>query len=167
MFYHEVQEGSEEFLAMKKFIITISLLLFVSFTFLSVLGRLTLGIDCFLCLSPSLSRFMNPNIRFIKLKLCKHKGMQGSLAMISYSRENNLKIVYGNGVQTAVGNHLEARVYSQALLTTAIESNGFLKIKDSKVSHELKTRGGKLFSGGLKRIFNIFNGETPVISFSL
>lgn len=106
------------------------------------------------------------NIRFIKLKLCKHKGIRGSLAMIHLSREHNLKIVYGNGVQTALGNHLEARVYSQAALETAIESNGFLKIKDPAISHELKMFGGKLFSGGLKHIADSFYGIRPIISFS-
>jgi o-succinylbenzoate synthase len=88
-------------------------------------------------------RAADSNIRFIKLKLCKHKGIQGSLDMVSLSREHDLQIVYGNGVQTALGNHLEARVYSRSSLETAIESNGFLKINDPLISHELKISDGK------------------------
>jgi L-alanine-DL-glutamate epimerase-like enolase superfamily enzyme len=97
--------------------------------------------------------------RLIKLKLCKHRGMQGSKALVHVARKRGLGVVYGNGVQTALGNHLEARVHESQGLTSACESNGFLKVRVSPISHLLQTLHGELLDGGVKEV-DAFRGTT-------
>jgi len=85
----------------------------------------------------------------VKFKLCKHLGLEGSRRMIGLAHELGLGVVYGNGVQTALGNHLEAGLFNDAGLVLASESNGFLKTQDSPVGHRIKVRRGMLDDGGL------------------
>lgn len=85
----------------------------------------------------------------VKFKLCKHLGLEGSRRVIGLARELGLGVVYGNGVQTALGNHLEAGLFNDAGLVLASESNGFLKPQDSPLRHRIKVRRGMLEDGGL------------------
>lgn len=85
----------------------------------------------------------------VKFKLAKHPGMEGSRRMVEAARRHGLGIVYGNGVQGPVGNHLEAFVFAGAGLETASEGNGFLKMASSPVAHALRSAAGGLSSGGV------------------
>ncbi|MBW2149450.1 MAG: hypothetical protein JRI22_20835 [Deltaproteobacteria bacterium] len=87
---------------------------------------------------------------FVKLKLCKHLGMAGSRRLADYAESLGLAVVYGNGVQTSLGNHLEARIFLEKDLTRASESNGFLKPQYQPFDKGLKVEGGMLISKGLK-----------------
>ena len=90
--------------------------------------------------------------RAVKLKLCKHPGMKGTRDMVAEVRRLGLDVVYGNGVQSALGNHLEMISYCEAKLTTAFEGNGFLKPVCSPIPHTFSVRGGKLMDGGLRDV---------------
>lgn len=96
--------------------------------------------------------------KLVKLKLCKHPGMRGSKALAAAARKRGLGIVYGNGVQTALGNHLEVLVHESLGLNTACESNGFLKVRVSPISHLLSAVHGELLDGGVKHV-NAFIGK--------
>ncbi len=89
---------------------------------------------------------------WVKLKLCKHPGMTANLAMIDRARAHGMNVVYGNGVQGAIGNHLEARVFSQARLESPGEFNGVLKVAEDLFASELSIQDGHLNVGGLRRI---------------
>lgn len=102
--------------------------------------------------------------QLVKFKLCKHLGIQGSVEIISVARSLGLGVVYGNGVQSAVGNHLEARIHGAEGLTTASEGNGFLKMKESPVQHTLSCRNGMLFSDGISNWDTIWTGGKLVAS---
>jgi L-alanine-DL-glutamate epimerase-like enolase superfamily enzyme len=96
-----------------------------------------------------ISRAAACGAKHVKLKLCKHPGMAASVALIEEARRHGLGVVYGNGVQTALGNHLEARVHLTCGLSTAIEANGFVKVKDHPFPSRLEVSGGKLVDRGL------------------
>ena len=89
---------------------------------------------------------------YVKFKLCKHPGMAASARLIALARELGLGVVYGNGVQSFVGNHLEARVHGAAGLATASEGNGFLKVASPPSGSRLEVSGGVLRSGGIDDI---------------
>ncbi len=96
-----------------------------------------------------ISRAADCGAQHVKLKLCKHPGTAASMALIEEARRHKLGIVYGNGVQTALGNHLEARVHLWCGLSTAIEANGFVKVKEHPYPSRLEVSGGKLVDGGI------------------
>jgi o-succinylbenzoate synthase len=96
-----------------------------------------------------ISRAAECGAQHVKLKLCKHPGAAASMALIEEARRHKLGIVYGNGVQTALGNHLEARVHLRCGLSTAIEANGFVKVKEHPYPSLLEVSGGKLVDGGI------------------
>lgn len=70
---------------------------------------------------------------FIKLKLCKSKGYYDLLNKVLEAERLDLKVVFGNGVSTDVGNKLEAWFYhkNRRLFHGPFEGNGYLKIKES------------------------------------
>lgn len=88
-------------------------------------------------------------VQYVKFKLCKHFGFEGSFDLIRKAKSYNMGIIYGNGVQTAVGNHYEALIHAQADIHTASEGNGFLKIKDSVFKGAMSMREGHLYDSGL------------------
>jgi o-succinylbenzoate synthase len=100
----------------------------------------------------------------VKFKLCKHSGMEGSDNLIQHARELGLKIVYGNGVQSIVGNHLEAKIYARSKLKLAAELNGFLKPVDSYFKHDLCLREGRLYDGGVNTDLGRILSLPPIIS---
>lgn len=79
---------------------------------------------------------------WVKFKLCKHFGIQESLDLIAQAEGLGLGTVYGNGVQSALGNHLEAYVYGRSGLQAASESNGFLKVSSCPFGSEMTVRDG-------------------------
>lgn len=86
--------------------------------------------------------------KYVKFKLCKHFGISGSLNLIQRARSYNLNVIYGNGVQTAIGNHCEAQIHQHTNLQTASEGNGFLKVRDSHFRGGLSMKGGELYDCG-------------------
>ncbi|MBU1249300.1 MAG: hypothetical protein KKB70_11415 [Proteobacteria bacterium] len=96
-----------------------------------------------------IKRAANSGISAVKLKLCKHPGMNATEAMISLTRECDLGVIFGNGVQSALGNHLEARIANACALNTGIESNGFAKMAHSPMEHRLRIAQGRLVDNGL------------------
>jgi L-Ala-D/L-Glu epimerase len=97
-------------------------------------------------------RAADSGARAVKFKLCKHPGMKGTRDMVSEARRLGLDVVYGNGVQSALGNHLEMISYCDSGLTTAFEGNGFLKPVCSPIPHAFSVRGGRLTDGGLRDV---------------
>lgn len=87
--------------------------------------------------------------KIVKLKLCKHPGMAGTAAMVEEARRHNIEIVYGNGVQSALGNHLEVRAHLRFGLSTATEANGFAKVKDHPFRSGLTVSRGKIVDQGI------------------
>jgi o-succinylbenzoate synthase len=87
--------------------------------------------------------------RHVKLKLCKHPGIAASAALIGEATRRGLGVVYGNGVQSALGNHLEARVHAASGLASAIEANGFAKVRQHPFSSGLEASEGTLVDGGV------------------
>ncbi len=96
-----------------------------------------------------ISRAVEVGAKHVKLKLCKHPGLAATGAMVEEARRCGLGIVYGNGVQTALGNHLEARAHLNLGLSTATEANGFAKVKEHPFSSGLTVSRGKLVDHGL------------------
>lgn len=87
--------------------------------------------------------------KLVKFKLCKHPGLDGTRRMVAAARERGLAVVYGNGVQTALGNHLEFRLCAELGLALAAESNGFLKPAASPLAHRLGVESGAVLDRGL------------------
>lgn len=93
-------------------------------------------------------RASSSGAKYVKFKLCKHLGLNGSLQLIDLAKSFQLGVVYGNGVQTAVGNHYEALIHARAGLHTSSESNGFLKINGQMKAKSLILKNGFLYDSG-------------------
>jgi L-alanine-DL-glutamate epimerase-like enolase superfamily enzyme len=68
----------------------------------------------------------------IKLKLCKHGGYLEMCNIARFAMESGLSVILGNGVQSAVGNALEAHAHSALGLAAAAECNGFARLADAQ-----------------------------------
>jgi o-succinylbenzoate synthase len=90
--------------------------------------------------------------RLVKLKLCKHSGLAHTVCVAAEALRNGLGVVLGNGVQSALGNHLEARLYAELGLSEAAEINGFLKLASPLPRHRMRVERGRLYDGGLHDI---------------
>lgn len=111
--------------------------------------RVPLMLDESIRTDADIARAPTCGARFVKLKLCKHAGLAETARLARLAREAGLGLVLGNGVQTAVGNHLEARLQLELDLDTASEANGFLKLAEPLVRHRLSVSGGRLVDRGL------------------
>lgn len=85
--------------------------------------------------------------QLVKLKLCKHCGMAETEMLARRAREFGLGVVFGNGVQTALGNHLEARLYARMRIETDAEISGFDKLAE-KPRGRMTINGGALHDAG-------------------
>lgn len=103
--------------------------------------------------------------QWVKLKLCKHPGLAANHDLIARARANGLNVVYGNGVQGALGNHLEARIYAGAALDTPGEFNGVLKIATDPFDGDFTVANGRLHAGGLRAIDDALAGAELLDSF--
>ena len=99
-----------------------------------------------------LHRAVEFGAKSVKLKLCKHRGMAGVRKLVRLAEQLGLAVTFGNGVQTALGNHLEARLYRELGMKGASEGNGFLKIDDPMTGGGLQVRDGHLKDRGLDDI---------------
>ena len=86
---------------------------------------------------------------WVKMKLCKHPGIRATVKFIQKAKEIGLGVVFGNGVQTAIGNHLEARIHQMADLQSASEANGWFKISHPLVQSNFAVQSGQMFTGGI------------------
>jgi O-succinylbenzoate synthase len=96
------------------------------------------------------ARAVEVGAKHVKLKLCKHPGLAATTVLVEEARRLGLGIVYGNGVQTALGNHLEARVHLRLGLPTATEANGFAKVQSHPFPSGLTVSEGQLVDQGIK-----------------
>jgi o-succinylbenzoate synthase len=116
--------------------------------------------------SGDVDRAAEVGAKWVKLKLCKHPGMVANRRLIERARALGLKVVYGNGVQGAVGNHLEARIYADAALDTPGEFNGVLKIASDPFGRCFSVERGKLSVYGLLDLGVAFAGVEPMLEFA-
>ena len=100
---------------------------------------------------------------FVKLKLCKHPGIEETQKLVRAARKHGLGVVLGNGVQTALGNHLENRIHVAAGLERAAESTGFQKVMDGPIHHRMKVRDGWLVDQGIEIDSDTFSRYAPVV----
>ena len=100
--------------------------------------------------SADISRAKDCGAKYVKLKLCKHPGMAATAALVEEAQRLGLGVVFGNGVQTALGNHLEARTHINCGLTTAAEANGFLKVREHPFQSAMSVTGGTIVDQGIE-----------------
>lgn len=97
--------------------------------------------------------------KLVKLKLCKHAGMAETAALARLAADLGLGVVFGNGVQTALGNHLEARLYRQMGIDNAAEISGFHKLAEAPAECRMELCGGALQDQGISDVESAF--ESP------
>ncbi len=124
-----------------------------------------LMLDELIWTAADIDRAADTGAQWVKLKLCKHPGMAANRALIDRARMLGLGIIYGNGVQGAVGNHLEARVYADAALDTPGEFNGVLKIASDPFGNRFSVERGELHVSGLPAIETAFEQVDPILTF--
>lgn len=100
---------------------------------------------------------------WVKLKLCKHPGTAANRALIRQARALGLGVIYGNGVQGALGNHLEARVYAAEALDTPAELNGVLKLESDAFGGGFHASGGMLEIKGIPDLTRTLDRLKPVL----
>ena len=84
-------------------------------------------LDESICDLDDLSRAADIGVQFVKLKLYKHAGISHTLQLAQEANRLGLRVVFGNGVSTDVGNMAEALLWScrPELFHGAFEGNGF------------------------------------------
>jgi len=100
----------------------------------------------------SLKKTISPSLScsWIKLKLMKQGFKDRIHKMTQFSKSNNLKIVLGNGVSGYLGNFQEVLLWQElqeyGSYTThhAIESNGFIKVKEDPFEGLLSFKSGNI-----------------------
>ena len=102
---------------------------------------------------------------FVKLKLCKHPGIAANLELIGRARSRGLRVIFGNGVQGALGNHLEARIYRAAGLDTPAEFNGVLKVAKDPFNARFTVANGEMTAGGMPDPGAVLDGLKPLSTF--
>jgi o-succinylbenzoate synthase len=95
--------------------------------------------------------------QWIKLKLCKHPGMAATSDLVTIAQSIGLKLVFGNGVQSAMGNHLESRIFVDSNISAAGEQNGFLKVLDAGLDQQIYINNGDLIDKGLHKPISLIS----------
>ena len=114
-----------------------------------------------------IDRAADLGVSFVKLKLCKHPGIIACLDLLARSRKAGLSVVFGNGVQTHVGNRVELYTYARAQLETPIEANGFSKIAVEPDGCGLRLAQGLVKTVGATDPGYAFESGKPVAEFQL
>ncbi|WP_421879839.1 mandelate racemase/muconate lactonizing enzyme family protein [Pacificispira sp.] len=130
-------------------------------------ARVPLMLDESIWTRDDIDRAAKLGMDYVKLKLCKHLGLRENLALLEHARSLGLKVVYGNGVQGALGNRQEAFLYLEAGLTTAIESNGFSKIAAHPADPGMRLEAGALHLDGITDAKTLFDKAEPVAELDL
>jgi o-succinylbenzoate synthase len=92
--------------------------------------------------SKDIERAAALGVGLVKLKLCKHPGPTACLERLRQAQDLGLQVVFGNGVQSAIGNRMELQLYQMANLKMAIESNGFAKMASLAEMSGMTLEGG-------------------------
>lgn len=111
--------------------------------------RLPIALDESIDDADDVVRAHDCGVAAVKMKLCKHRGFGQTSEVIAQARDLGLKVIFGNGVQTSLGNHLEALLHESLALEEAGEFNGFLRLRNAPFDGAFNARGGMLYSGGL------------------
>jgi len=119
------------------------------FSALAEFSPVPLMLDESIWTSDDILRAAETGARLVKLKLCKHRGIAATLDLITTAQSVNLGVVFGNGVQGSIGNHIEAMIYAKSGLKTPAELNGALKLTADRFGARLSVTDGNLFSAGL------------------
>lgn len=119
------------------------------FAELARLSAIPLMLDESIWTAADVERAATVGAKYVKLKLGKHQGMGDVEALVGRARTLGLGVVFGNGVQTGVGNHLELLLHHRLGIETASEGNGFAKAPQAAIRHRITTTGGCATSGGL------------------
>lgn len=83
-----------------------------------------------------IDRAVQYGAKLIKLKLFKHSGPSHVSSLIKRARKANLRVVFGNGVCSAIGNLTEASIFQDLdMCFGAFEGNGFEKLTVSTISN--------------------------------
>ena len=101
-------------------------------------------LDESICTLDDLDKAVAVGASYVKLKLCKHPGMAATLTLLRSATERGLGVVFGNGVQSEIGNYLEALVYNRAKLVLAAELNGFQKIQSPLFDYDAGLDNGRV-----------------------
>lgn len=81
----------------------------------------------------------------VKLKLCKHRGLQGLKSMAKRAGELGMEVVLGNGVASDLGNIQEAILFQEgSLFVGASEGNGFEKLSRTILDNPPAVVNGRL-----------------------
>ncbi|NQV82511.1 MAG: hypothetical protein HQ494_01710 [Rhodospirillales bacterium] len=116
---------------------------------------LSLMLDESIWRADDLRRAAQCGAKAVKLKLCKHRGMADVRDLVRQAERLGMAVGFGNGVQTSIGNHLEARLYTELGLQGASEGNGFLKILDPFGGETLQVQSGYLKDQGLGNLSSL------------
>lgn len=116
---------------------------------LAAASSVPLMLDESICGPGDIDRASALGVQYVKLKLCKHPGIAATLDMVAHAKAKGLQLVFGNGVQSALGNRLEARIHREGGIGTASEANGFLKVAKSPFAEAMTAREGQLIDDGL------------------
>lgn len=83
---------------------------------------------------------------FVKLKLCKTRGVKDLLAKAELAHCLGLKVVLGNGVATDITNLIEAVAMAgyPDFFYGAFEGNGFAKTEEALLGHPLQIKSGRV-----------------------
>ena len=80
----------------------------------------------------------------VKLKLCKHLGIQHTLQLADIAHQENLRLTIGNGVATDISNFAECIIVNSIKKDReiAVESNGFAKLQHPVLFESLRITNG-------------------------
>lgn len=139
-----------------------------AFERLAGISQVPLMLDESISGTADLERAADCGAQWVKLKLCKHPGMRATESLIARARDLGFQIVFGNGVQAGLGNHLEARIFGKTGLEAAAEINGALKIAARSGHGGLRAKDGFLHATGcdvrsiVASAEKLFSAEGPV-----
>ncbi len=109
-----------------------------------------------------IDRASHLGVGYVKLKLCKHLGISGTISLIRYAKAHDLSVVFGNGVQTAIGNRQELYIAAREDVVPAVESNGFAKAKGFQAYAGMSLENGVITLNGPTDSVELFNQSLPV-----
>lgn len=138
-------------------------------TRLAAMTRIPLMLDESIWTAADVERAASLSCRYVKLKLCKHPGIDATVGLVRLAEGLGLDVVFGNGVQGSVGNRTELHLYQTAGLRTAIESNGFAKLADPPDPPDMVLGDGTISILGPTDPESLFSagkplGSAPIVS---
>lgn len=93
----------------------------------------------------NIKKAYDSGIKAVKLKLAKHGNFNNTIKLIRTAKSFNMKIIFGNGVQTDLGCLDECLIYYLEMLNTSGEMNGFTKIVEPLIENISVKNGNAIF----------------------